>query len=246
GHWAWGGWLRQRGFVDIGGASVLHVVGGISALVGAIAVGARTGKYNRDGSTNFIPGHNMQAASVGVLLIAAAWVPYIAGASMLHGGLSARLGLNVILAASAGAVVALAIGRARFGKADVTFTFAGLLGGLVAMTAGAGAVSTLAAVCTGAIAGFLVPTVMVAIEMRWKIDDPSGLAAIQLVGGAWGTLAVGLFSASARWNERLNGLGIQLLGLAAIALVAAAFAFPLFALLRSTVALRLDEDAEYE
>ena len=219
-------------------------------MVGAMFLGARRGKFNRDGSTNFIPGHNIPLAAAGVLVILAAWVLYVAGASVLNGGLSSglngRIGLNVILAASSARSRRSAISHARTGRADVTLTFAGLLGGLVAMTAGGGAVSTLAAVCTGAIAGLLVPMATSAIELRCKIDDPSGLVAIQFVGGAWGTFAVGLFSASANWSVRFSQLGIQLLGLMVIAAVAAALSAALFGMLRMIVGLRLSEEAEYD
>src|SRR5262249_16669228 len=104
-HWTWHGWLAGWGFADVAGASAIHVVGGPTALVGAILVGARNGKYNRDGSSNLIPGHSVTLASIGVLLILAAWPAYIGGASALNGGGSGRIGLNALLAASAGAVV---------------------------------------------------------------------------------------------------------------------------------------------
>lgn len=248
GHWAWSdaGWLRRMGFTDIAGASVLHVAGGVSAMVAAIIAGPRSGKYNKDGSSSLIPGHSVPMASAGSLLILAAWVPYVAGASMLHGGLSGRIGFNVILAASAGTITAILISHARYGKPDVMLAYCGLLGGLIAMCAGGGAVSTIAAVSTGAIAGLIVPTMTVAMDLRWKIDDPSGLVAVHIFAGAWGTLATGLFAPAANWGARFSQLGIQALGLIVIAIFAAALSVALFILLRATVGLRLSDDAEYD
>ncbi len=250
GAWAWGtaGWLRQFGFIDIGGASVLHVVGGLTALIGAVFVGGRSGKYNRDGSTSFIPGHNIPMASVGVVLMLAAWTPYISGASMLHGGLSGHLGLNVLLAASAGAMVELLISQVRVGGSDVLLTYSGLLGGLVAMTAGGGAVSTMAAVLIGRGRG--------AAGAAGDDDDRDALEdrrservdrdSIRRRGvgdaGDWFVferrLRIGATS--------FNSLASNCSGLATIAITAGALAIVMFALLRKTIGLRLSSDAEYD
>lgn len=248
GAWVWSsnGWLRRIGFEDAAGASVLHVVGGMFALIGAMIAGPRSGKYNRDGSSNLIPGHNVPIVSIGVVILLAAWVPYVLGAAALHGGLAGRAAINVLLSASAGCVVAALISNVRYGKPDILLTYGGLLGGLVAITASAGNVSTVAAVAIGAVAGIFVPTMTVMIDLVWKIDDPAGGVAIHLIGGAWGTLAVGIFAPAMNAGEKLKAIGIQLLGLAVIAIVAAVFAFVLFALLRATMGLRVSEDAEYD
>jgi Amt family ammonium transporter len=248
GHWVWNaqGWLARLHFVDIAGASVLHVVGGIFALAGAIAVGARSGKYNRDGSANLIPGHSVPMASVGVLLILIGWAPYVTSASLLQGGFHGRTAINVLLAASSGALTASIISHIRYGKPDIMLTYGGLLGGLVAISAGGGAVSTIAAVIIGAIAGVIVPTATVALDLRFKVDDPSGGVAVHLLGGAWGTLAAGFFLPSATWADRIRQIGVQTLGFLAIALFAIITAVALFLVLRSTIGLRLHEDAEYD
>src|SRR5688572_15903316 len=133
GGWAWGGWLRKLGFVDVGGAAVVHVAGGLCAAAGAIVVGARSGKYNRDGSSNFIPGHSAPMASVGVMLTLAGWTPYVLAAMLMPAAAVAtatissftlgRAAMNVILAAAAGAIVAAIVTRAKYGKPEIMLTY---------------------------------------------------------------------------------------------------------------------------
>ena len=247
GHWAWdAGWLQRLGFFDAAGASVLHVAGGTCALVAAIVIGPRTGKYNRDGSSNLIPGHSVPMMSVGVLLILTGWIPYLLAATSLHGGLSGHAAMNVLLAAAAGAITALLLSNARYGKPDIVLTWAGLLGGLVAISGGGGAVSTMAAVAIGAIAGAIVPTLTVAIDLAWRIDDPAAGVAIHLAGGAWGTLAVAFFTPSSGVGDILKQLGVQALGLVVIAALSLALSVALFLALRAVVTLRLSEGAEYD
>src|SRR5207245_8678992 len=116
GQWAWnGGWLQRIGFFDAAGSAVLHVTGGAAALAAAIIAGPRSGKYNRDGSSNLIPGHSIPMASVGVLLMLAGWVPYMLAAGYEHGGLS-RAAMNTVLSASAGTILAVIISNVRYGK----------------------------------------------------------------------------------------------------------------------------------
>src|SRR5206468_859868 len=125
------------------GSAVLHVAGGAAALAAALIVGPRSGKYNRDGSSNFIPGHSIPMMSIGVILMLAGWAPYLLAATSIHGGFSDAAAMNVLLSASAGALTALLISNARYGKPDILLTCAGLLGGLVAITGGAGAVPSI-------------------------------------------------------------------------------------------------------
>jgi Amt family ammonium transporter len=239
--WVWNGWLARLGFVDVAGATVLHVVGGMFALIGAIAVGPRPNKYNRDGSANLIPGHNVPIVSVGVVLILIGWTPYVVGASM-----NPRAGMNVLLAASAGTLAAVMLSHFRYGKPDILLTYGGLLGALVAITSGGGSVGTLAAFIIGAIAGIIVPMATVALDLRFRVDDPSGGIAVHLIGGAWGVIAAGLFVPAAHVGEWIKQFFVQILGLLVIALFAALAAVGLFVALRKTVGLRLHEDAEYD
>jgi Amt family ammonium transporter len=247
GLWTWqNGWLQRLGFFDAAGASVIHVAGGAGALAAALIVGPRSGKYNRDGSSNFIPGHSIPMMMVGVVLMLAGWIPYVLAATSIHFRMSDHAAMNVLLSAAAGTITALLISNARYGKPDVLLTCAGLLGGLVAISGGGGAVPTIAAVAIGAIAGVIVPTLTVLIDLVWKIDDPAGGVAIHLVGGAWGTLAVGLFVPSSGFGAILKQLAVQSLGLAVIAALSIALTLGVFAAIRAVVDLRLSEGAEYD
>ncbi len=246
GNIAWSGFLHRMGFVDIAGASVIHVAGGLCAAVAAIVVGPRSGKYNTDGSSNLIPGHNAAMASVGVLLMTAGWAPYVLAMQWIAGPQTDRAAINVILAASAGALMSLFLSRARYGKADIMLTYSGMLGALVAITAGGGMVSTLAAIVTGAVAGAIVPTATVLIDLVWKIDDPTGGVAIHAIGGALGTLAAGLFVPVATIGDRFKLIVAQTVGLIVIAILSLALSLVVFAALKKTSKLRLSEDAEFD
>ncbi|MEA2734474.1 MAG: ammonium transporter, Amt family, partial [Humisphaera sp.] len=206
----------------------------------------RSGKYNRDLSSNFIPGHSAPMASVGVMLMLAGWVPYVLAASAANGSVVGRAAINVILAAAAGTVVAALVTRAKYGKPEIMLTYSGLLGALVAISASGGAVSTIAAVVIGAVAGVICPIATVQLDLVWKIDDPAGGVAIHALGGAWGTLAAALFIPVATYGDKFRFLGVQLLGLFVIAALAFASALVVFTLLKKTVGLRLSEDAEYD
>ncbi|MEO6435405.1 MAG: hypothetical protein ABIP55_06540 [Tepidisphaeraceae bacterium] len=246
-RWAWnGGWLQRIGFFDVAGASVLHVTGGLFAAAGAICVGPRNGKYNRDGSSNMIPGHSVPMASVGVMLMLVGWIPYVLAASAMNATAGPKTAMNVLLAASSGTIVAILISRARYGKVDIMLTYGGLLGGLVAISASGGVVHSISAVIIGAVAGLLVPTATVIIDLVWKIDDPAGGVAIHAVGGAWGTIAVGVFAPAAGIGDRIRHLGVQSIGLVLMGAVALAASLALFAALKKTVGLRLNDNAEYD
>jgi Amt family ammonium transporter len=251
-QWAWGsgptgsGWLRRLGFFDAAGASVLHVVGGLFALSGACIVGPRTGKYNHDGSSNLIPGHNAVMVSLGAMLMLAGWLPYVIAASEAHGGLSSRTPTNVLLAGSSAALLAAVLSNLRYGKPDLMLTWSGLLGGLIAITGASGAVSSIAAVIIGAVAGAIVPLATVWLDLKWHVDDPGGGIASHAVGGAWGTIAVGIFAPAENYLGLFRQIGVQALGLLVLGGLALLLGIGLFLLLRATVGLRLSESAEYD
>lgn len=257
GFWAWrGGWLGRLGFVDVAGASVLHVAAGACALAGAVAVGARTGKYNRDGSTNMIPGHSVPFTAAGVVTMVVAFFPYVLGCTLIHTGsphspspstsAAAQAAMNLLLSVAAGGLAALLLGQFRYGKPDIGLALLGALGGAVAVTAGADRVGAPAAVVTGAVAGVVVPLSSISLDLLGHVDDPGAGVSVHLVGGAWGTLAAGVFLPAASIGQRLEHVGIQLLGLVVIAALAAGLCGGLFFALRAAGKLRATEADEYD
>lgn len=247
GQWVWNGWLARLGMVDVAGASAVHLSAGVCAAVGAALVGPRAGKYNRDGSANMIPGHNLPLAAAGVLVMLVAWVPYVAGSSMAHGEMSKmiREPSNVLLAAASAGAASMTLAHFRYGKPDVVLSLTGVMGGLVSITAAGGTVGTASAVIIGAVAGLIVPMSTVALDLLFHLDDPTGGVSIHAIGGLWGALAAGIF-APLGMMERFKLAGIQMLGAAAILALAAGASLILFAVLKATVGLRLREADEYD
>ena len=261
-QWIWWGWLRYWGFLDIGGASGLHVAAGVFAAVAAIVVGPRNGKFNRDGSSTMIPGHSVPMASVGTLLLLVAWVAYLIGCAVhtprelasltptsgtiAVNALMATAALNTVLSAAAAGFASLVLGQIRYGKPDVVLTLMGMLGGLVAISGGAGAISTPGAVLTGAVAGIAVPMTSVFIDLRLRVDDPTGLVAVHAIGGAWGTIAVALFAHLPTIADHGSQLLKQLVGVLVIAAFSAAVSGIVFAILKSTVGIRAREADEFD
>ena len=217
---SWNGWLFRIGFIDIAGASWLHVASASVALAGVLAVKARTGKYHRDGSTSMIPGHSLPVAGIGALAIFVGWIPYLTACAIMTGNttLASTAAINAVLGAAAAGAVATLYGRYRYGKPDVILTIMGLLGGLVSVSAAAGHLNSRAAVFVGAIAGLVVPIAVVWIDLLAHMDDPAGVIAIHGVGGAWGTFAIGLLSPGTV-GHRIHQLGVQLLGMVVIAVI---------------------------
>ena len=246
-RWTWGGWLGRWGFVDVAGASAIHLMAGVCAAAGAALLGPRAGKYNRDGSANMIPGHNIPLAAAGVLVTVVAWVPYVCGATLVHGRQSAALvePLNVLLAAAAAGAASMLLAHFRYGKPDVVLSLTGVLGGLVAVTAASGTVGTGAAVAIGAVAGVIVPLGAVSLDLLAHLDDPTSAVSIHGIGGLWGIVAAGVF-APLGVVERLKLIGVQLVGAFAVAALAAGLSIGLFALLKATVGLRVREADEYD
>jgi Amt family ammonium transporter len=246
-RWAWFGWLARLGFVDAAGASVVHLSAGAFAAAGAMLVGPRTGKYNRDGSANMVPGHNVPLAAVGALLMLVAWPPYVAGGASLHGVASSTGGeaMNVMLAASAAGVASMALAHVRYGKPDVLLSLIGFMGGLVSITAAGGSVGTVSAVVVGAVAGVVVPLAAVNLDLVARLDDPTAAVAIHAVGGFWGTLAAGMF-APTTIADRFRLTAIQAVGALVIAALAGGIAVGLFAALKATSGLRVSEADEYD
>ncbi len=207
-NWAWGGgWLSQlgshdpsfgNGYLDFAGSGVVHAIGGWTGLAGAIVLGPRIGKFNKDGTANAIPGHNLMFAAVGTFILAFGWFGFNPGSTLgASGNGSLRIGIvatNTMLAGMAGSVVAMAITWAQHGKPDAGMMMNGLLAGLVAITAPSGFVSPASSVVIGAIAGGLVVYGVAFFENVLKIDDPVGAISVHGVNGMWGQIALGIFA----------------------------------------------------
>lgn len=249
------GWLGKMYFHDFAGASFIHVAAGFCAGTGAIIVRARNGKYNRDGSSNVIPGHSLPWASAGVMLILVGWFPYLLGFAFGTGSFLGMFGtgsflgmiaLNALLATAAAGLASLAVSHFRFGKPDIYLTLSGIMGGLVAATAGADVMTNLSAVATGVIAGVIIPVLMLQMDQVWRIDDPTGALVIHGVGGVWGILATGLLGSIGPSMGRLKFIGIQLTGLAVAVGLSVALSTLLFLVLRNIASLRVREEDEFD
>ncbi|HUO31138.1 MAG TPA: hypothetical protein VMU80_18080 [Bryobacteraceae bacterium] len=219
-HWVWGGgWLSQlgnsyglgRGFMDAGGASSIHTVGGLTALSIAWIVGPRRNKYAAEGMPAAIPGHNAVLVLFACFLMWAGWLGLnAAGAIVFTGaepGRAVLIAVNTTLSAAAGLLAAVVVTSTRFGKPDASLCANGWVGGLVASSAACAAVTPVAAVAIGFIAGLLVTVSVAYIEWPLAIDDPSGAISVHGVGGLWGVLAVGIFANSldGQWLAQLVG-----------------------------------------
>ncbi len=222
GNWVWGGgWLADLGVnfglghgqVDFAGSSVVHLVGGVAALAGAIVIGPRIGKYSKNGTSQAIPGHNIPMAIVGTFILAFGWFGFNAGSTLA--GTDLRLTVvatNTMLASGAGALAATLLMIFKFGKPDPSMMANGLLAGLVAITAPCAFVPSWASFVIGAIAGILVVYAVFFIDQKLKIDDPVGAVAVHGVNGAWGVLSLGLF-ADGTYGDGWNGVAGGVKGL---------------------------------
>ncbi len=240
GMWKWGGgWLETRGFHDFAGSTLVHAVGGWAALASVLLLGARKGKYTRNGIKP-IPGHSMPLAALGVFLLWFGWFGFNGGSVLSANPVAVSLVfVTTALAAAAGAFGAFIVSYSLFKSHDLSMVLNGILGGLVGITAGADVMTPMQAILIGLIAGAIIPLSVVFFDKR-KIDDPVGATSVHLVCGIWGTLAVGLFGAKAG----LGQLWVQLYGTLAIGLFTFVFAFSLMYILKITIGIRVSEEAE--
>jgi Amt family ammonium transporter len=258
GHWAWGNlllgensgsWLASMGFIDFAGSTVVHSVGGWAALAGAICVGARIGKYTKDGKVKAIPGHNIPMAALGVLILFMGWFGFNAGSTTTADGSVARIAVNTFLSGCAGGVSALLASWLKFKKPDAGMTLNGVLAGLVGITAPCATVTPGPAIAIGLIAGVLVMYAVLFFD-KIKIDDPVGAISVHGVCGAWGTLASALFHESLFAGDPeynlMSTLWVQLVGIAVAFVWTFGTAFILFKVIDATVGLRVSESEEIE
>jgi ammonium transporter, Amt family len=215
GMWVWGGGFLAHigdslslghGAVDFAGSGVVHATGGWTALALAMILGPRIGKYKPDGTPRAFPGHNLGYVVIGTLVLTFGWMGFNPGSTFAATDLRiAVIAVNTLLAASAGAVVAMAWTNAKWGKPDISMTCNGMLAGLVAITAPCAFVAPWAAVLIGIVAGFVVCYGVEFLDKRAKIDDPCGAISVHGFAGLWGILAVGLF-ADGTYGTGWNGI----------------------------------------
>ncbi len=222
GNWVWGGgWLADlgvnfgwgHGVVDFAGSGVVHMVGGWTSLAGAIVLGARIGKYGKDGAVHAIPGHNIPMAIAGTFILAFGWFGFNAGSTLAGTDLRISVvAVNTMLAGSSGAFVAMIYMWVKYGKPDPSMMANGMLAGLVAITAPCAFVNSVSAVIIGGIASLLIIKSVFFIDQTLKIDDPVGAISVHGVGGAWGILSLGLF-ADGTYGDGWNGVKGPVTGL---------------------------------
>ncbi|HTQ64026.1 MAG TPA: ammonium transporter [Puia sp.] len=222
GNWVWGsGWLSQlgvnfglgHGHVDFAGSSVVHEVGGVAALAGAMVIGPRLGKYGKDGKVNTIPGHNIPMAIIGTFILAFGWFGFNPGSTL--SGTDLRISViatNTMLASASGAFFAIMYAWMKYGKPDPGMAANGMLAGLVAITAPCAFVNATGAIIIGAVAGILVVVWYYFMDRKLKIDDPVGAVAVHGVNGFWGVLSLGLF-ADGKYGDGWNGVSGTVKGL---------------------------------
>ena len=258
-HWIWGGgWLAQLGFHDYAGSCAIHMVGGIAALVGAIILGPRIGKYvtDKDGAVtkvNAIPGHSIPLGALGVFILWLGWYGFNGAAATTPSELSSIF-LTTTVAPSVATVVTMAFTWAKNGKPDVSMCLNASLAGLVAVTAGCDAFDAVGAAVVGAVAGILVVVVVETLDLRLHIDDPVGAVGVHMANGIWGTVAVGLL-ANPEAPAGLSGLlytgsfaqlGLQLLAVATVGAWSAVTMIALFSTLNGSGFLRASTEDELE
>ena len=238
GHWVWGGgWLSTMGFRDFAGSTVVHSVGGWAALVGAYILGARIGKYDENNQSRAIPGHNMGFATLGCLILWIGWFGFNPGSQLAADENVVYIALTTNLAAAAGGATASITSWLRDKKPDLSMIINGILAGLVGITAGCDGVSDLEAVIIGAVAGIIV-VFSVSLFDNLKIDDPVGAISVHLVGGVWGTLAVGIFVEGAN-------IFTQAIGIISIGLFTVILSTIFWLALKATIGIRVHPEQEY-
>ena len=256
-HWIWGGgWLSQIGFHDYAGSCAIHMVGGIAALVGAIFLGPRIGKYVTDKNgkvtkVNAIPGHSITLGALGVFILWLGWYGFN-GAAATSASELASIFLTTTVAPSVATVVTMIYTWVKNGKPDVSMCLNASLAGLVGITAGCDAMDALGASVVGIVSGILVVVVVEVLDLKLHIDDPVGAVGVHMANGIWGTIAVGLLATPSApagleglfYTGSFKLLGIQALGVAAVAAYAAVMMIITFALIGKLHGLRVTEEEE--
>lgn len=258
GHWIWGGgWLADLGFLDFAGDTVVHSVGGWAALSGALLLGPRYGKYDKDGKPKAIPGHNMSLAVIGLFVLWLGWFGFNPGSTMSFQNPSDVVHILVTTntAAIAAVLTATAVSWIFIGKPDLGMTINGCLAGLVGITGSCAYVSVTSSLIIGAIAGVIVVFAVILFD-RAKVDDPVGATSVHLVCGIFGTICVGLFAQEGVTSlSTVNGLffggglrllGIELLGIITVGAFVFASSALVWFLLKKTIGIRVSLKEEIQ
>ena len=260
-HWIWGGgWLSQLGFHDFAGSCAIHMVGGLSALIGAKILGPRIGKFKKDKNgkvtkVNAVPGHNIALGALGVFILWLGWYGFN-GAAATSVDQLASIFLTTTVSPGVATVVCMIFTWVKYGKPDVSMCLNASLAGLVAITAPCDVTDALGASIIGAVAGVLVVFGVWLLDHKLHIDDPVGAVAVHFMNGVWGTLAVGLFATNtAPGNDSLVGLfygggfsllGLQVLGVLAVCAWTAVTITITFLIIKATAGLRVSREEEIE
>ena len=256
--WVWNesGWLVKLGFHDFAGSAAIHSVGGITALIGAIMVGPRLGKYIKDGAgkvkkVNAIPGHSITLGALGCFILWFGWYGFN-GAAAWDGNSLASIFVTTTIAPAVATCTTMIFTWIKNGKPDVSMCLNASLAGLVGITAGCDALDALGSAVVGIVSGLLVVIVVEALDIRLHIDDPVGAVGVHLANGVWGTVAVGLLANPAApaglkglfYTGSFRLLGVQLLGIIAILAWTAVMMTATFFILKKTVGLRVSAEEE--
>ena len=256
--WVWNsqGWLAQLGFHDFAGSAAIHSVGGITALIGAIMVGPRLGKYVKDQTgkvkkVNAIPGHSITLGALGCFILWFGWYGFN-GAAAWDGNSLASIFVTTTIAPAVATCTTMLYTWIKNGKPDVSMCLNGSLAGLVGVTAGCDAVDALGSAIIGIVSGILVVVVVETLDLKLHIDDPVGAVGVHLANGVWGTLAVGLLANPAApaglegllYTGSFRLLGIQTLGIIAILAWTAVTMILTFLIIRKTIGLRVSKEEE--
>jgi ammonium transporter, Amt family len=256
GHWAWGknlenlkihtGWLIQKGFVDFAGSTVVHSIGGWVGLVAMVLIGSRLGRFTKKGETKNITGNNLPIAMLGTLILWFGWIGFNGGSTLSFSTKIPSVLANTMLSAAGGMASALIYGWIRLKYAEATLPLNGVLAGLVAITAGCHAVTSIESLFIGIVSGILMFEARIFLE-RIKLDDAVGAIPVHLVGGIWGTVATGIFgdlNVLGTNLSRLEQIGVQLLGVFSCAILSLSISFIFLGIINRFYPLRVSNEKE--
>ena len=254
-HWIWGGgWLAQLGFHDFAGSCAIHMVGGFSALIGAWMEGPRLGKYNKDGTPNAIPGHNVVIGALGCFILWFGWYGFN-GAAATNGPQLASIFATTTSAPAIATVTCMIFTWVKYGKPDVSMCLNASLAGLVGITAGCDTMDAMGAFFVGVVSGLLVCFGVWFCDYVIRVDDPVGAVAVHFCNGLWGTIAVGLFATTSAPSCEINGLFygggvhqlvLQLTGVGSVLLWTGVTMFIVFKVIDKIFGLRVTDQEQLD